>query len=197
MSFWTICPSQTAAFILCMGMLLFPASLVAQQPATADVLLARSVIGSGAVQSGGSVNLVGTIGQPVIGHAQAGGTNADLGFWPGIMKLPVGIGEFPSGIVQELDLAVFPVPVTGLATIQFRLNRECRVEARIYDVTGTPVARLGGDGSLPPGVHAVVWDGRDAAGQKAAPGVYFIRVEARGGSNSEPRIAVQPLLLLR
>lgn len=34
------------------------------------------------------------------------------------------------------------------------------------------------DRELPAGRHAVVWDGRDAAGYEVAAGVYLYRIEA-------------------
>ena len=197
MSFWNIRPIWTALIILSIGMLLFPVSLEAQHTAADDAVLTRSVIGAGAVLSSGSVNLVGTIGQPITGVSQAGGTNARLGFWPGIMKLPVGIGDLPPALAQDLQVTIYPVPVTGQAQITYRLQHAARVSAQIHDLTGRTIARLCDGGTELPGSRNLVWNGKDAAGQPVPAGVYFIRIEARGDAEMDVSVAVKPLLLIR
>jgi flagellar hook assembly protein FlgD len=65
------------------------------------------------------------------------------------------------------------------------------VHLRVYDVAGREVAQLV-DGRLhPAGFHAVVWNGSDRTGRRAAPGVYFCRLETNLGTQS------RKLLLLR
>ena len=50
---------------------------------------------------------------------------------------------------------------------------------RIYDVQGRRVAEVN-RGVLVPGVHRLLWSGRDSRGLAVAPGVYFFRVEIAG-----------------
>jgi len=57
----------------------------------------------------------------------------------------------------------FAVPKTGAATVQ------------VYNVMGQMVSTLA-DGNLDAGQHSLTWDGRDASGNAAAPGVYFVMV---------------------
>jgi len=47
---------------------------------------------------------------------------------------------------------------------------------RIYDASGRRVTRLS-TGTWPAGRHVVEWNGADASGQRAAPGMYFVRIE--------------------
>ncbi len=49
----------------------------------------------------------------------------------------------------------------------------------MFDVAGREVATLA-HGAWPAGAHEVRWDGRDASGAPAAPGLYFARFAAGG-----------------
>jgi hypothetical protein len=40
------------------------------------------------------------------------------------------------------------------------------------------------DGRLPAGRHEARWDGRDARNQRVASGVYYLRIEAGGRSET-------------
>lgn len=70
-----------------------------------------------------------------------------------------------------------PDPSGGVA-IRFELARAADVRARVYDVAGRLVRRLEAAGPLPPGAHALRWDGRGSGGSKAARGVYWVEVQA-------------------
>ncbi len=74
-----------------------------------------------------------------------------------------------------------PNPARGPVEIVLSLPREDDVTAEIVSVDGRRVATLA-HGLLPAGRHALVWDGRDERGGRAASGVYFLR--AQGGSGS-------------
>ena len=50
------------------------------------------------------------------------------------------------------------------------------VDLTIYNVLGQPVRQVWA-GPLPAGEHRLAWDGRDAAGQPVAAGVYLYRVQ--------------------
>ncbi len=65
-----------------------------------------------------------------------------------------------------------PNPFNPRTTIPFVLDVASRVRLGIYDVRGSEVARLF-DGMLPPGRHAIAWDGRDRLGRLVASGTYF------------------------
>ena len=81
--------------------------------------------------------------------------------------------DAPSGArpaVFELR-APSPNPSPGAARIEYSLAREGDVELAVLDVAGRRVTTLV-SGARPAGPHATVWDGRDASGRRAAPGVY-------------------------
>jgi hypothetical protein len=72
-----------------------------------------------------------------------------------------------------------PNPFLDGTTLRFRLPIGSRARVVVYDIAGQRIRALA-DGTWRPGVHRVVWDGRDEAGRKAAAGVYFIRLETGG-----------------
>ena len=81
-----------------------------------------------------------------------------------------------------------PNPFNPRTEIRLDLPRQGAVWLRIYDASGRLVRTLVGGATLPPGTRAVSWDGSDDAGRAAASGVYFVRLEALG--LSETRRAV-------
>jgi hypothetical protein len=70
-----------------------------------------------------------------------------------------------------------PNPFGDGTAIAFDLPSPARTTLSVYTVSGRRVATLV-DRELPAGRHAVVWDGRDAAGYEVAAGVYLYRIEA-------------------
>jgi|GEM_PF-741903 len=100
------------------------------------------------------------------------------------------IGEFgnPLGLVPTTDasaepvgasriLSSYPNPFNPFTTVTFELPQQATVIVQIHDVSGRLVRRLA-ERRLPPGRHAVVWDGRDQTGRPASSGVYFCILEA-------------------
>jgi flagellar hook assembly protein FlgD len=70
-----------------------------------------------------------------------------------------------------------PNPFTGSVAVSYSLPSRADVAIRIYDVAGRLVRSLVKDNE-PAGMHDVVWDGRDDAGQRVSRGAYFWRMEA-------------------
>ncbi|HMB70151.1 MAG TPA: FlgD immunoglobulin-like domain containing protein [bacterium] len=85
---------------------------------------------------------------------------------------------------ERLLLGAFPNPTPGATTVRYALPRRASLTLRILDVRGAPVRTLVA-GERPRGSHAATWDGRDAAGQPTASGVYFVRLEAAGHREAE------------
>lgn len=65
----------------------------------------------------------------------------------------------------------------GGARLTLHLPRDENVRAVVYDATGSRVQTLA-EGPCGAGRHTLDWEGRDARGNPAAPGVYFLRVDA-------------------
>lgn len=74
-------------------------------------------------------------------------------------------------------LAPHPNPCNPSTTLRFRLAAPATVELVVYDMRGHRVRELL-SGDLPAGEHVAPWDGRDAAGQRVASGVYVAALAA-------------------
>ena len=71
----------------------------------------------------------------------------------------------------------YPNPFNPSTSIQFGLPQKTRVRLVVYDLLGRPV-RVLIDATLPAGMHRVIWDGRNGAGQPVAGGIYMTSMEA-------------------
>jgi hypothetical protein len=74
---------------------------------------------------------------------------------------------------------VYPNPFAASATMDFSLDQAAPATVRVYDVRGRYVTTLA-DRAFTAGSHQANWDGRDAGGQRATAGVYFLKLETRG-----------------
>jgi flagellar hook assembly protein FlgD len=83
------------------------------------------------------------------------------------------VAEMPSAIELYSN---YPNPFNPSTTISFTVPETGVVSLTIHDTLGRTVRTLV-DGLVPAGAHEVVWDGRDEAGNVAANGVYFSRLQ--------------------
>lgn len=83
-----------------------------------------------------------------------------------------------------------PNPFNPNTRIQFSVPRRTRVQLRIYDLAGRLVRTLD-DREREPGLHEVVWDGRDTRGVRVASGVYFCRLEAGGSVDAKKLVLLK------
>jgi endonuclease/exonuclease/phosphatase family metal-dependent hydrolase len=86
--------------------------------------------------------------------------------------------------------SVAPNPFRASTTIRFGMRQAGPAELRIYDVRGREVRTLLA-GQHSAGVHARVWDGRDAAGLALAPGIYFARYTSGGGVETQKLVRLR------
>lgn len=71
----------------------------------------------------------------------------------------------------------FPNPFNPSTSVSFSVPVASRVQIVILDLLGREIRRCV-DAILQPGVHTVVWDGRNAGGGEMSSGVYFCRMTA-------------------
>lgn len=89
---------------------------------------------------------------------------------------------------RTLELrAVAPNPARGDSHVRFALGTGARVRAEVLDVAGRVIATLA-DGERVAGEHTLTWDGRSSGGLRAAPGLYVVRLAAKGLPTRTARI---------
>ncbi len=116
----------------------------------------------------------------------------------------IGTEYDPAALVAVVDsllarTAPVPRPAPGGpalrqgagTSLRLTLAAPAEVGLDLFDARGRRVRRLLAGESLAAGVHALDWDGRDAAGRRLPAGVYLARALAGG------RAAVAKLFLVR
>ncbi len=77
-----------------------------------------------------------------------------------------------------------PNPFRGASEFRLTLAAPTFVRAEVLDVTGRHVSTLASR-NFPAGVHELSWDGSSARGQRAASGVYLVRVQWPGSEKTQ------------
>lgn len=76
-----------------------------------------------------------------------------------------------------------PNPASGPVALRFQLARRQPVQLDVVDLQGRLVRRLAG-GTLEPGAHEILWDGRNDSGRRVAGGIYLQRLVTPGAAQS-------------
>ena len=99
---------------------------------------------------------------------------------------PVGVpDDSPAAAVRVTLSPNYPNPFNPTTTIEFAVHASgARVELGIYNIAGELVRTLAA-GEVPGGRHTVVWNGLDDEGRQVSSGVYLVRLESNG--NTETR----------
>ena len=171
---------RSVAFLLAAVLL-----LCACVPASAQYDISPSVIGSGGgSSSGGSYQILGTVGQPAIGVASGGSYLNEIGFWyqPGWILTGVEDELLPTRFSLGQN---FPNPFNPVTTFRFGVPRTARVTVTVYDVAGRVVRELADD-EYEPGYYSLPLDANGLAS-----GVYFCRMVSEDFTES------RKLLLLK
>lgn len=80
-------------------------------------------------------------------------------------------------------------PTNVPARLGFQVPQRGPAALEVYNVAGRRVQSLLNSPNQLPGTYEAVWDLRDAAGQRVAPGVYFVRLSS-GVSSAEQRVVI-------
>lgn len=109
---------------------------------------------------------------------------------PLMSLVPSGVAGGPAAAPapRTVLLPVGPNPSAGTLRLAYDLAAAGQVRLGVYDVAGRLVAKVV-DGTMPAGSHAASWNGADRGGRQVASGVYFVRLEAAGASQTR-RITV-------
>jgi hypothetical protein len=108
------------------------------------------------------------------------GHSAPLAFDGSTDAAPAGPGN--------LLAAPYPNPFNPSTTLRFETTAEQRfLRLAIVDTAGRQL-RLLVDGRFEPGMHSVIWDGRDAAGNPLPSGLYLARLTSGQGLEGSQKL---------
>jgi hypothetical protein len=137
------------------------------------------VIGTGGDPgAGGGRQMLGTVGQPVIGLSTNSARRLSHGYWSFGGSRVVAVDEPPPAAELPVELAFglpYPNPAPGDVRFALALPTASTVRLHVLDVQGRQVRDVL-DERLDPGWLTLGWDGRDASGRAVRPGVYFVRL---------------------
>jgi hypothetical protein len=72
----------------------------------------------------------------------------------------------------------YPNPFNPMTTISYSLPEESNVSIRIFDILGRTVWS-NKTFHVNPGIHNIIWSGKNMAGNTLASGVYFVEMKAQ------------------
>jgi hypothetical protein len=87
---------------------------------------------------------------------------------------PLAVPELPAS-GAGIAFRAAPNPSRGSQALTFTLPSRGEVRMDVFDLAGRLVRTLE-RGTLAAGPHRVTWDGLDAVGAPAPPGIYFVRL---------------------
>ena len=163
------------------------------QSASGQHAVSHSVFGNGgAVITGSTHRILGTVGQPLVGVVSSSGYINAAGFWYVCGGLITSVEQLSSSLPTEYRFDQnYPNPFNPSTVIEFALPEKSHVSIKLYNVLGQEVATLI-EGSLLPGVHKVAW-----RPESLASGIYFCRMVASSGNNGRTFSHVKKLTYLR
>jgi hypothetical protein len=95
----------------------------------------------------------------------------------------IDMPDHKSTVPESIRLLIsYPNPFNPSTMISYELASVVHTTLTIYDVTGQTIKILI-NSTQGPGLHEVVWDGRNQAGEHMTTGVYFARLQ--GGDFSK------------
>ncbi len=101
-----------------------------------------------------------------------------------LLARPAAVGPRPDALPPVALAPAAPNPFARQVRIAFTLAAAGPARLRVYDVAGRRVRTLLDERALVAGPAEVTWDGRDDAGRDAPGGVYLVRLETGGRSET-------------
>uniref|UniRef100_A0A7V1EHH0 T9SS type A sorting domain-containing protein n=1 Tax=candidate division WOR-3 bacterium TaxID=2052148 RepID=A0A7V1EHH0_UNCW3 len=87
-------------------------------------------------------------------------------------------------VIKNIYLQCFPNPSTRGCRIEYTTSAVMDIQLKIYDISGRIIKTLIKRKMEPPGRKIIYWDGCDENGMPASSGVYFIKIESIGHSQT-------------
>ena len=89
---------------------------------------------------------------------------------------PVGVERVTAVIKSFTLLQNYPNPFNPTTTIEYQLPNTGTVNIRIFNLNGQLVHVME-NANQAPGIHRIVWNGKNNGGQTVASGMYFYQVK--------------------
>ncbi|HNE82337.1 MAG TPA: tandem-95 repeat protein [bacterium] len=148
------------------------------------IRLDKEMLAEASVQSQFDKRQIGIYRKTDMGYEYVGGQSDGYEVRAKIAHYGTYVALYRAGHVivpDRLELAQnYPNPFNPSTTIEFGLTENGNVKIAVYNLLGQLVKTLV-DEKREAGYHKIVWDGRNAAGQLSASGVYIYRLETKSG----------------
>lgn len=147
---------------------------------TANEVSCGLLTGGGGRVGAAQVEIIGSLGQDVVGQSIATGHSLRHGVWPCRAHAPSAVGDDVPGQPARLLrlLPNVPNPFNPATEIRYEVPAGAnRVDLRVYDVSGRLVRTLV-TGAAVPGRHRTEWRGTDDRGLGLSSGVYYAVLES-------------------
>jgi plastocyanin len=106
-----------------------------------------------------------------------------------VVKATAGVGpgaRAGAGFVSSPT----PNPSAGDVAVRFAVTQTGRARVTAFDASGRAIATVF-DRDVTPGAYSAAWTGRSGAGERLAPGTYFLRLTAPGVSQARRVVLVR------
>lgn len=150
--------------------------------------------GGVATVTSGGYKMGMSVSQSFIGKVDGGGYTAYIGYWPPWGSLP-GVEETDrsSGLGQPTIFSLnqnYPNPVSHRTIIKYSIARPCKVELKLFDITGRQIAVLVNENQKP-GYYQVNWNIRNVSEKQLPNGVYFYQLTAGDWADIKKMVIVR------
>jgi hypothetical protein len=110
-------------------------------------------------------------------------TGSDFGNLDEITVTPATLSGVNDRLSTELTAVpgIYPNPFSDKTRIEYNINEPCAVMIQILNLIGQPVRTLV-NATNEPGGYEIIWDARDASGEKVPEGIYFCRLMINNGN---------------
>ena len=163
---------------------------VGADPRDVDILDSEmhAFIAGGDITATDPVYVVELVGNTLKSSIPVGGNPNCVAVQPQVTSAAVGVQN--EAATARMRLECHPNPFNPKTSIDYFMPERGDVELAVYDVSGRRVAVLE-RGERNEGEHRAAWNGVDEDGNPVATGVYFLRLDALGGSRTAKAVLLK------
>ena len=117
----------------------------------------------------------------------------------GVYRLIIGKEEFARENSQQIPLFPtefallqnYPNPFNSTTNIMYNLREKSQVTVEVYDILGRLIRVLINNQIQNPGVHKLMWDGKNSNSDYTSSGIYIYRIKANDFSDSKMMVMLK------